>query len=152
MTEIAEKILVTAPLGSAARLLAHFMEQHPGPNGSARLTLRFRDLEAPALVSLTPDRQPGDMTPRYRVHWEAAEGAHYPVFDGALTVGGAEDYNAFWLILNGGYEPPGGIVGKVFDAVVGHKVAEETARGLLADMRDAIERDVAREEAQKPHA
>ena len=152
MTEIAERMVVTAPLGSAARLLARFMEEHPGPDGSARLTLRFRDLEAPALVSLTPDRHPGDMTPRYRVHWEAAEGGHYPVFDGELTVGSDEDYNAFWLVLGGSYEPPGGIVGRVFDAVFGHKVAEETARGLLSDMRDAIQRDVEREEAQKPHA
>jgi hypothetical protein len=43
--------------------------------------------------------------------------------------------------LNGSYEPPLGPVGAAFDAVVGHKIAENTARNLLAMIADSIEAD-----------
>lgn len=141
-----------APLGSADRLLHEFIAQHPATDAGARLTLHARDLELPAVVTLTPNKRPGDMTPRFRVHWEAASGGLYPVFDGELTIGADEDYDAFWLVLDGGYVPPGGIAGKVFDAVVGNTIAQATANGLLADMRASIEARITTEEANKPRA
>lgn len=149
MASIERKQLVRAPLGSADRLLKEYLAGHPGPEGNARLTLRAHDLEKPALITLTPAHRPQDMTPRFGVHWEAEGGGPYPAFNGTLTIGADEDYNSFVLLLEGGYEPPLGIVGQVFDAVVGHRIAEETAAGLLAEMRAAIETKLAEEEASK---
>lgn len=149
MTEISAKQLVGAALASADRLLRAFFSAHPGPQGSARIVLHARDLQHPAVVTLTPAHRPGDMTPRYAVHWEPDGGGPYPVFDGQLSVGGSEDYDEFWLVLDGGYQPPLGIPGKVFDAVLGHRIADETARALLVDVAREIEAHVAQEEAAK---
>jgi hypothetical protein len=151
MSEISVKDLVRAPLASADQLLNAFFAAHPAPNGDgARVTLRAAEMAQPAIVALSKAHRPDDMTPRYAVHWEAEAGGPFPVFDGELTIGADEDYSAFWLVLNGAYEPPGGVAGKVFDAVLGHRIAESTAAGLLAEMRADIEnRFFAQEQAKK---
>jgi len=153
MSSIDEKVLVHAPLASAARFLERYMAAHAAPAGNAALvTLRAGELEKGAVVSLVAARRPGDMTPRYAIHWESEQPGPYPVFDGELTVAGDEDYNAFWLTLEGVYVPPGGIAGQVFDAMIGRHIAEATARGLLTQIRDAGEGLFAAEERAKHSA
>jgi hypothetical protein len=150
VTPIAEKLLVRAPLASAHRLLQAFLDGHPAPKGAgARIVLRAGEAAQPALVVLQQVRRPQDMTPFYKVHWEAEGRGPFPVFDGILTVGGDEDYNAFWLTLEGVYVPPGGVAGQVFDAVIGRRIAETTARGLLEQIRSAAEALFAAEERAK---
>jgi hypothetical protein len=105
----------------------------------------------PAIITLTAVHHPGDMTPHYDVHWKAEGGGAFPVFHGRLTVEADEDYNSFWLAIDGSYDPPGGLAGKMFDAVVGHRFAVETTRNLLSAMRDAAEATYRREEESKPH-
>jgi hypothetical protein len=150
VTPIAEKQLVRAPLASANRLLQGFLAANPAPKGAgARVLLRAGDAAQPALIVLQPAHRPQDMTPHYKVHWAAESGGPFPVFDGELSVGSDEDYNAFWLVLNGVYAPPGGIAGQLFDAVIGRRIADGTARGLLEEMRVAIESAFAEEERLK---
>jgi hypothetical protein len=150
MTPIAEKQLVRAPLASAHRLLHAFFAAHPAPKGAgARVTLRAGDAKQAALVVLQQVHRPQDMTPHYKVHWEAESGGPFPVFDGELIVGGDEDYNAFWLRLAGVYVPPGGLAGALFDTAIGKRIAEETSRTLLAEIAAAIEDRFAREELAK---
>jgi hypothetical protein len=140
MTAIAQKELVHAPLASANTLLQAFFAAHSAPNGpNARIVLHAGDVAQSAIVSLDPAHRPEDMTPRYSVHWEAEGGGPYPVFDGELTIGSDEDYNAFWLVLDGAYLPPGGVAGQVFDAVIGRRIATASARGLLSEIRSEIE-------------
>lgn len=139
MTAIAEKQRVRAPLASAARVIRAFLAAHPGPAGAARVELHAHDLHYPAVITLTPAHRPGDMTPRFEVHW-ASEGADsHSSFDGALLVGADEDYDAFTLRLDGRYEPP-------------TEIAAETARALLVDMAHEIEAQIGREEAAKRFA
>lgn len=153
MTPIAEKLLVRAPLASAHRLLHAYLDAHPAPKGTgARIVLRAGEATQAAIVVLQAVRRPQDMTPHYKVHWSAEGGGPFPVFDGVLTVGGDEDYNAFWLTLEGVYVPPGGVVGQVFDAVIGRRIAEATARGLLAQVRDGSEQFFNAEERAKQSA
>lgn len=150
MTPIAEKQLVRAPLGAAHRLLQAFFAAHPAPKGAgARVTLRAGDAAQSALVVLQQVHRPQDMTPHYKVHWEAEGGGPFPVFDGELSVGGDEDYNAFKLQLAGVYVPPGGLAGQVFDTVIGRRIAEETARRLLAEIGTTVETLFAQEELAK---
>jgi hypothetical protein len=150
MSSIDEKVLVHAPLASAARFLERYMAAHAAPAGNAALvTLRAGELEKGAVVSLVAARRPGDMTPRYAIHWESEQPGPYPVFDGELTVAGDEDYNAFWLVVDGTYKPPGGLVGQVFDALVGHRIAETVTRGLGNAVRSEIETMFAEEEQRK---
>jgi hypothetical protein len=149
MASLSSKHLAHAPLASADRLLNAYLDRYRDAAGATRLTLRAAGFEKPVLVVVTPAQRPADMTPRYTVHWEAEGGGPYPVFDGTLTVESDEDYESFWLSLEGSYAPPLGLVGDVFDAMVGRRVADETARRLLADIVDTIEERVNGEEAEK---
>jgi hypothetical protein len=149
MSDIDEKVLVHAPLGSADRFLERYFAAHAAPNGGARVDLRAGDLAKSAIVTLVPAHRPADMNPRYTVHWEPEAPGPYPVFDGELTVDGDEDYNAFWLVLDGSYKPPGGLAGELFDALVGHRIAETVTHELFATLQTAIEGYFAEEERGK---
>jgi hypothetical protein len=153
MTPIDEKELVHAPLAAADRLLQAFFAAHPAPKGvGARVILRAGEMAQPAIVSLTRAHQPADMTPRYAIHWEAEAGGPYPNFDGEITIGADEDYNAFWFVLKGTYAPPGGVAGQLFDAAIGHRIAAGTARGLLTEMRTETEAFFEAQERAKPES
>jgi hypothetical protein len=150
MTSIVEKELVHAPLASADRLLQGFFAAHPAPDGAgARIVLRAGEAAQPAIVGITRAHRPGDMTPRYAIHWEAEGPGLYPNFDGELSVEADEDYNAFWFVLNGTYVPPGGVAGQLFDAAIGRRIADATARGLLGEMRVETEAIFAAQESTK---
>jgi hypothetical protein len=153
MSHISERELVHAPLAWADRLLAAFITAHPAPGGKgARVILHAAEVSEPAIISLTRVHRPEDMTPRYAVRWKAEGGGAFPIFDGFLTVAADEDYNSYWLVIEGAYEPPGGLAGKVFDAVLGHRIAVATTRNLLVSLRETAELVFARDEARKPHA
>ena len=150
MTTIEQRQLVHAPLASAKRFLERFFDAHCGVQGEdAHVTLHAGEIARDAVVTLTPAHRPGDMTPRYAVDWKDAADGPYPHFHGTLTVTGDEDYSSFWLVLEGEYAPPGGIGGQIFDAVIGKRIAEHTAGGLLAEIRDESEQLFAAEEARK---
>jgi hypothetical protein len=153
MTQIEHRQLVHAPLASAGRFLdAFFAAHHDATGHDAQVTLHAGEIARDARVTLEPAHRPGDMTPRYSVHWRDAADGPYPHFEGTLTVAGDEDYSAFWLSLEGQYTPPGGIGGQIFDAVVGKRIAESTAGSLLAEIRDEIETQFNAEEARKASA
>jgi hypothetical protein len=149
MTAIEQRLLVHAPLGSAKRFLDAFFSAHRDAKGDAHIVLRAGEIARDAIATLTPDHHPADMTPRYAVAWRDAEDGPYPSFDGGLVVASDEDYNAFWLVLTGAYAPPGGIGGQLFDAVIGKRIAQTTARRLLEEIRDETERLLTAEEARK---
>lgn len=153
MSQVSERELVRAPLAWAERLLVAFITANPAPSGEgAHVILHAADITEPAIITLTPARRPEDMTPRYAVHWMAEDGGIFPVFDGFLSVGADEDYNSYWLVIDGAYEPPGGLAGKMFDAVLGHRIAVTTTRNLLVALRETAEIIFEIEEARKPHA
>ena len=152
MTQIEQRQLVHAPLASAKRFLDGFFAAHAGTDGDARITLHAGEFARNAIVTLTPAPRPADMTPHFTVDWKDADNGPYPDFHGTITVAGDEDYNAFWLVLEGTYAPPGGIGGQIFDAVIGKRIAESTALRLLDDIRVETERLFEAEEARKSHA
>jgi hypothetical protein len=140
MTAIVAKELVHAPLASANGFLNAFFATHAAPKGEgARILLHDGDAAHSVIATLQPAHRPEDMTPRYHLRWEAESGGPYPVYDGELYIGADEDYDAFWLVLDGAYAPPGGPAGKIFDAVIGRRIAAASARGLLTELRAEIE-------------
>jgi hypothetical protein len=140
VTAILEKDLILAPLASADRFLRAFLAAHPAPKGTgARIVLRVGEVAQPVIAALEPLRRPGEMTPHYTIHWAAENGGPYPEFDGELSVVADEDYNGFWLVLEGAYAPPGGSAGSLFDAAIGRRIAQSTTRGLLRELRVEIE-------------
>lgn len=150
MTAIVEKELVQAPLASADVFIRAFFAARAAPKGAdARIVLRAGDAARSVIVSLQSTHRPKDMTPRYKLHWAAEDGGPYPVFDGELTIGSDEDYNAFWLVLDGTYAPPGGLAGQVFDAVIGRRIVAASSHGLLTEIRIEIERIFSVQESAK---
>jgi hypothetical protein len=153
MTRIAEKQLVRAPLASAGRFLEAFFDAHrDAEQTAAHVALTAGDLAREAIVTLTPAHRPGEMTPHFHVTWKDAHAGPYPHFTGTLGVESDEDYGAFWLALEGTYTPPGGVGGRVFDALIGYRIADATARGLLLQLRDETERRFTLEESAKTRA
>jgi hypothetical protein len=150
MSAITEKKLVHAPLASANLFLQALFANHTVPNGEgARIVLRVGKAAQLVIVNLQPAHRPADMTPHYRVNWETESSGPFPIFNGELTIGADDDYNAFWLVLDGTYAPPGGVAGQLFDAVFGHRLAAASARSLLTDMRVEIDSLFAAQERVK---
>jgi hypothetical protein len=65
------------------------------------------------------------------VRWKPHGGGPYPNFLGELTARADEVYTSCILELTGSYEPPMGVLGAAFDAIVGSRLATATAQDLL---------------------
>ncbi|MGD0474886.1 MAG: hypothetical protein ABSB70_16950 [Candidatus Velthaea sp.] len=152
MSILTERTLVHCSVNQAARHLARYFKARGNSDGEvARLSLRAEvpvpgskapmRLERTAIATLVPRHKPGDIMPHYAVTWAPERTGPYPTFSGDLAIESSDDYNSFYLVLSGTYEPPLGAVGAAFDAVVGHKIAQNTARNLLAMIADSIEAD-----------
>ncbi|GAC1565861.1 MAG: hypothetical protein NVS3B17_23490 [Vulcanimicrobiaceae bacterium] len=152
MSNISERTTVHCSVNQAARHLTRYFAARGNSEGdSARVHLRAEvpipgvrggvGLERTAIATLSPSHTPGDMLPHYAVTWLPEMSGPYPRFAGTLSVAGDEDYDSFDLVLEGSYQPPLGAVGVAFDAVVGHRIAQSTARNLLATIADSIEAD-----------
>jgi hypothetical protein len=105
-------------------------------------------------VTAATNRVPGtaNFTSQYRIAWDAgrtARGIPTPGFEGTITLRAGEDYDECELALDGRYEPPGGVAGKIFDDVVGRRVAHATLGSLLDGVRRELRAAHERVEAQK---
>jgi len=150
MTQLNERAYVQVPYGRAAESLATFLGRLGWKTGSPT-TLRLRveagDLGAPGAISIARDVEarfdpiddPRHLTKPMRVQWSPAGGGPFPMFEGSLTISEDEDYGTCVLTLSGEYDPPLGVVGKGFDAIVGRRIAIATARRLLEQIRDGME-------------
>lgn len=153
MNMLREEIYVNCPVNQALRYLNTFFSLH------GRLALRA-PLPVPGLrdglfihrdVSAMLKRVPaeGDAYDMFSVHWEAVGGGPFPRFNGTIEVKTEDDEQSFRLVLKGYYEPPLGVVGEAFDAVVGRWIAIATVRDLLERIRAAIESSYRTEEGRR---
>jgi hypothetical protein len=76
-----------------------------------------------------------------QLKWEPAAGGPFPTFAGSLKMHplGLDTE----LVLSGEYQPPLGLVGEAFDAVIGKRIAEATAQMLLETIKQNLEADFA---------
>ena len=163
MTTLSERTLVHCSVNQAAKHLARYFKARGNSDGDvARLSLRAEvpvpgakgtvKLERTAIATLIPRHAPGEMMPHYAVTWAPEQPGPYPTFNGDLAIESGDDYDAFYLVLNGDYQPPLGALGAAFDSVVGHRIAESTAQNLLATIADSIEADFLSVEQTKADA
>jgi len=146
MSTLKESIVVQTPFVQAADLIERFfIASSPA---EAVLTLR---LAAPGgglglggfalahhvIVSFRKTKGLNETTV-FEIHWESADGGLYPVLDGTLTIAEDETYESCRLILEGKYTPPGWVAGAAFDAVLGSRIADATAKELLERMRSFL--------------
>src|SRR5271166_1509587 len=141
MSEIHEYISVHCPFDLAPKYLREFFES-AGAKGGVGATLEVRaplgdvKLEREVIASIHPlSGFPG--YERLGIGWEPSGGGPYPKFEGILTVS-EESIDYTRLDLDGSYRPPFNIAGAVFDAALGNRIAQATARELLTRLRDVI--------------
>ncbi|MGA3036579.1 MAG: hypothetical protein ABSE64_03760 [Vulcanimicrobiaceae bacterium] len=71
--------------------------------------------------------------------WEPEGGGPFPTFTGTLKMHPLG--NDSEIVLSGEYQPPLGIVGEAFDAVIGKRIAEATCQVLLDTLQQELEAD-----------
>jgi hypothetical protein len=160
VSHLKQKTLVACPVAQARSRIAEFIKQNGTDGGtSLHIPLGFHlgeregavamALERPVVLDLTLTTRPSDLEPRFEVSWQPGDGGPYPTFSGALEIEN-EDYDSFWLVLEGTYEPPFGLLGSAFDAIVGKRIAAQSGRELLARIASFIEAGFQAAEAEKP--
>ena len=157
MTTVHEEVTFEAPYFQAAEALEQRLGLERGrPEGRSVLTLIAPLAEGRDLVrdvtATTKMLGGANFASRYELSWPAGttrRGIPTPGFDGILTLRAGEDFDESQLVLDGGYTAPGGVVGRIFDDVVGRRVAHATLGALLDGVRRALRAEHERIEAQK---
>jgi hypothetical protein len=155
MCDLHQRIFAACPPSEATAQMATFLRDRrpPGreddPAQPASLALRapvmlpaLRTaivLQRDVVVSLREQTRANAPLPRLEVDWEPAGGGPFPRFHGTLVAEPSEGYEGCCLVLEGAYQPPAASK-ESFDLAVGHRITLATARSLLGEVRDAVER------------
>lgn len=160
VSHLDRQVVIACPLPQAALRLQHYFRDHGNADGDTMKLQLGIDVVLPGsntavavkravIATIQPHHLASDMTPRYRVQWAPEVPGPLPLFSGELLVCACNDFDSFSLQLAGGYTPPLGNFGEGFDRAIGHRIANATADGLLAHVKDAIEREFRADEARK---
>jgi hypothetical protein len=91
-------------------------------------------------VSFTPSSARSCLNPLTAISWHPDGNGPLPDFSGTVGVEpDAGDGSCCSLTLDGEYDPPLGLIGDAFDALVGRHIARQTARTLLDEMAIMME-------------
>jgi hypothetical protein len=96
-------------------------------------------LDREVRVEVWQDRDDQNLNDLIRINWAPEGSVVFPKLQGTLVVWADGNHNSSYLELDGTYDPPLGIAGQLFDEVIGHRIAETTAREFLKDLKRAIE-------------
>ncbi len=145
MARLHQRRYLKCPYNRARDLLAESIADALQRGDGRLLHLNFAfpavmsvELGKDVIVSVKPVADPMHFDEPWNLHWAPVSGL-YPVFDGILTIRADESYASAILELEGTYEPPLGLAGMIFDAVLGQRIAHETARELLRKLAATIE-------------
>ncbi len=142
MAQLHEYISVNCPFDRVPGYLATYFAQM-GESGDRPAVIELRApvgearLERDVIAHLSPKPGYTGYT-RIGITWAPKDGGPYPTFEGVLSAS-QETEDGCRLDLDGEYTPPLGPIGAVFDAVVGHGIAQATANDLLHHIRTVLE-------------
>ena len=158
MAQLYQRRYLKCPYNRARTLLAESIADalRSGDGRLLHLTLAFPNVPGveigkDVIVSVKPVPDPMHFDEPWNLHWQPVSGL-YPVFDGTLAIRADESYASAILELSGGYEPPLGLAGMAFDAIIGQRIAHETARELLRKLAGTIEKQYRATENEKTAA
>ena len=143
MSTVHERIYIESPYTQAVVAFERRLGLAPGiAAGTCALTLVLPAgdrRQVARVVTAATTRIPGEAnyTTHYAITWKAGalgDGVPTPGFLGALTLCAGETYAESMLELDGRYDPPGGIVGDLFDEVIGRRIAHASMSSLLDDV------------------
>jgi len=135
MTNLARNRFVACPFSSAMEYVAQFFSAHPnlhvkGPWGVSAMVQPSGNLVHDASDST---RRHEAYVVSWKPRWRLA-----PDFDGTLTVRLAN--GGSMLTMSATYHPPGGRIGRLFDATVGRFIAYVTIDHLLGELRSFMQK------------
>lgn len=143
--ELSASVPVQSPSGFALAFLNTYIVDRGGGSNEAVLPLHLQVTQLAGLalerdVNVRVDYVPNAAGPAVlKIVWEP-DATIFPKFDGTLTAQDAGDKHCT-LTISGEYDVPYGVLGQIFDAVIGVRIAEGTLEQLLAEFRVAIEAD-----------
>jgi hypothetical protein len=148
MTRIRESAEVQYPAKMLERLLSNYMDERRRGDGTICLPLRVRIAEArrdglsvdhDVIVRFRRGRDAQNLNDTFYVDWVPSGDGPYPTFTGFMNVYPENDPRFSRLEIDGTYIPPGGLLGRVFDAAVGRRMA----RTSVADFVNRLAMDIA---------
>lgn len=112
------------------------------------LAVPFTDLGLPdvgelsreVVVTVGDPMRKGSLT-RMQLSWRVPHSDVFPVFHGFFEIQPLSSYEIH-LALLGYYHAPFGMLGAVFDMVLGHRIAEATVHHLIEEIAKAIEEPI----------
>lgn len=117
-------------------------------SGSEHVVGPFAGLRTPVVCELHEVRDFTDQTRIHEaltLHWKAHARVPVPEMNGLLTV--RPNGPLTQLHMDGEYEPPLGLPGRLFDVLAGRFIARRTARLFLTELRTFIEAEWEKERA-----
>jgi hypothetical protein len=122
------------------------MDQRTRGDGSIALPLRMRfrsgrddlALAHDVLVRFRKGRDAENLNDTFFLDWEPSGQGPYPTFSGSMNVYAETDPRGSRLEIDGNYQAPGGMIGQLFDALIGRRMA----RVALADLVERIATDL----------
>ena len=148
MSELHRRTVVRCPIERAPAHVHQFISDC-GSNGVVRFALRAPvhlpglnteiSLQRDVIVTIASDKHGDGAQDSFSVDWAPADDGPFPRFHGTLAIGTLEGYDSFALVLEGRYALPSSFVGQTFDAGIGHRIAQATARDLLARVCHHVE-------------
>lgn len=142
MSKITESTTAAVPFESVPTLVRRYLASFPSNEREGiQFTLRawignvMTEHDILMKVAAEPEQPALEILD---LHWQSLDSGPYPVFTGTLR---AEpiDARSCRLEIAGAYTPPGGIAGIAFDAVIGHGIAVEGVRDVLARFKAGLE-------------
>jgi hypothetical protein len=144
MARLRERTSVDLPIELTRAGLERFFASLRQKDGTSRIRLRVLT-DGPTL-GLSIDRAvriqayPAADGDSICVTWAPEGTTVFPTFEGSLAIAADGNPNATFIELDGSYDPPFGAAGQIFDAAIGQRIAQATAREFLKDLKDAVER------------
>ncbi len=129
MTQIIRSVRIHAPRSEVIDRLEAFFSRRPKLQvkalGSSTAGVDVRYSLLYDWTRVTPPR--GGIAFAWRPAWRG-----FPSFGATLTVQSVSEETE--LILEGSYDPPGGVLGRLFDLAVGKRLAVRTMDALLDEL------------------
>jgi hypothetical protein len=147
MTRLKESTLLDCTADQTQQGLDDFFNSLQKRDGTARFRLRVPvrgateyglALDREVVIEARRPLRGGEISERFEIAW-MSEGSVFPRFEGTLSIGGKNDSGRCCIELDGSYTPPFDGAGKIFDAAIGHQIAQATALEFLKDLKSAIE-------------
>lgn len=147
MRRLRDTVAVKCPIDQAQARIEGFFDGRRGLDGKVRFPLRVAfgvgtangfALDHEVCVDARVGRDDQNLNDLIRLSWTADDDFPLPRFAGTLVAWAEGNPKLTFIELDGTYSAPLHGVGEVFDEAIGRKIAQRTAKDLLAQIAAAI--------------